>query len=251
MRARGFLALLAILAGMPVHPAAFADDLVTHLDVDQVDVTTRFEGQSILLFGAVPRGTDVVIKVVSPEQEVELGRKSQVGPLWLESGQATVRRTPGLLYLLSSRPLSDLLGNTERQALGLTLTSVLKAAEISGDSIPLSEWQVALLRLKRRRGFYVEDGHGVKLEGGRLFYTHIDLPPESPLGLYQVSVYLLRDGKVVQRQQRTLVVQEVRLQHWISRVAHDYGWTFGAFFTLGMMLLGLVLGMALRPSRNA
>jgi uncharacterized protein (TIGR02186 family) len=251
MRARRLLALLAILAGMPVHPTAFADNLVTHLDVDHVDVTTRFEGQSILLFGAVPRGTDVAIKMVSPEQEVELGRKSRVGPLWLESGQLRVRRMPGLLYLLSSRPLSDLLGNTERQVLRLTLTSALKAAETSGDSLPLSEWQAALLRLKRRRGFYVEDGHGVKLEGGRLFYTHIDLPPESPLGLYQVSVYLLRDGKMVQRQHRNLVVQEVRLQHWISRMAHAHGWTFGALFTLGMMLLGLVLGMALRPSRNA
>jgi hypothetical protein len=64
--------------------------------------------------------TDVVIKVVSPKQKVELGHKSRVGPLWLESGHATVRRTPGLLYLLSSRPLSDLLGNTERQILGRT-----------------------------------------------------------------------------------------------------------------------------------
>jgi hypothetical protein len=34
-------------------------------------------------------------------------------------------------------------------------------------------------------------------------------------------------------------------------MAHAYGWTFAALFTLGMMLVGLVLGMALRPSRNA
>ena len=62
----------------------------------------------------------IFAKVVSPKQKVALGHKSRVGPLWLESGHATVRRTPGLPYLLSSRPLSDLLGNTERQTLGRT-----------------------------------------------------------------------------------------------------------------------------------
>lgn len=155
MKARRFLSLLAVLASALVHPAASADRLVTHMDVDHVDVSTRFVGQSILLFGAVPPGTDVIIKMVSPEQEVELGRKSRVGPLWLESGHVTVRRTPGLMYLMSSRPLSALLGSAERERLGLTLSSVLAPAEISGDSAPLPHWREALLWLKRRRGFYV------------------------------------------------------------------------------------------------
>jgi len=68
--------------------------------------------------------------------------------------------------------------------------------------------------------------------GVPLFYTRVDLPAKTPLGRYRVSMYLVRDGMAVQRQQQTLVVQEVHLVHWLSHAADTYGWTFGDLFTL-------------------
>lgn len=251
MRSNIPLILLAILTGIWLRAAVCAEPLVTHLDVDHVDVSTRFQGQRILLFGAVPQGTDVIIKVVSPEQEVDLARKSRIGPLWLDSGHVTVHGAPGLMYLMSSRPIGELLDSTEHEELGLTLSSALKSAALTGDAATDPRWRAALLRLKRRVGYYVESEQGVELEGGRLFYAHIDLPPESPLGIYRMSIYLLRDREVVQRQHENLVVQEVRLEHWISNVAHGYAWSFGALLSLSMMVLGLLLGVAMRSSQQA
>jgi hypothetical protein len=121
LRRRTLLALLVALAAAVARPAVSVGHLVSHLDVDHVDVSARFQGQSILLFGAVSWGTDVVIEVVSPEQEVELASRSRFGPVWLESGHVTVSGAPGLIYLLSSRPIGTLLGTSARQALGLTL----------------------------------------------------------------------------------------------------------------------------------
>jgi uncharacterized protein (TIGR02186 family) len=224
---------------------------VSRLEVDHVDVTTRYEGQSILVFGAVPQGTDVVIKMVSPEQEVDLSHKVHLGPVWLEDGHLDVLGVPGLVHLLSTEPLERLLDGTDRAALGLTLDSTLESARIfggqAGRHAALSDWPAVVLRLKRQHGSYLEDGQGVGLDEGRLFYAHLDLPPESPLGLYRVAVYLVRDGKVVRRQQQTLVVRKVRLQQWLSHVAHAYPWTFGSLLTLSLLLLGLALGMVLRP----
>ena len=245
------LVLTLLAAGTAPRPALPSDHLVTRLGVDHVDVTTRFEGESILVFGAVPPGSDVVIRMVSPEQELDLSRKVQLGPVWLEDGHLDLNGVPGLVYLLSTRPLERLLDESDRTALGLTLGSPLASAGIAGDragepSAP-SDWRAALLRLKRLRGSYLEDGQGVGLDDGRLFHARLDLPAESPLGLYRVSVYLVRDGEVVRRQEKTLVVQAVRLQHWLGHVAHAYPWTFGSLLTLGLLLLGLALGMVLRP----
>lgn len=253
MRARWHLLLTLLLlgAGAPIRPALASDHLVTRLEVDHVDVTTDYQGQSILVFGAVPQGTDVVIKMVSPEQEVDLSRKVQVGPVWLEDGHLDVVGVPGLVYLLSTEPLERLLDGADRAALGLTLDSTLQSARVSGGQAgshaALSDWPAVVLRLKRQHGSYLEDGQGVGLDEGRLFYAHLDLPAESPLGLYRVTVYLVRDGEVVRRQQQTLVVRKVRLQQWLSHVAHAYPWTFGSLLTLGLLLLGLALGMVLRP----
>jgi uncharacterized protein (TIGR02186 family) len=249
-RVAGRLPLLLALLQVTAASAA-GDHLVTRLDVDHVEVTTRFQGQSILVFGAVSPGTDVIIEMRSPDQDVELAHKARVGPLWVEAGHLVVSGVPGLVYLLSSSPLDRLLRTAVRQRLGLTLESPLAAARTRSDAALRADWQAALLRLKDRRGYYLVNGRGVSLEMGRLFYSRVDLPAEAPLGRYRLFIYLVRGGQVVRRQQQTLVVQEAHLTEWISRVAHVYPWAFGVLLTLGMMLLGLVLGMVLRAPRDA
>jgi uncharacterized protein (TIGR02186 family) len=245
-------ALLLVLCAMtaPVRSATNGH-LVTQLDVDRVEVNTRYQGSRILLFGAVPVGSEVIIKMVSPTQEVELSHKSRIGPLWLQGGHLTVHGAPDLVYLVSSRPLDRLFSATERDTLGLTLQSALKDSVTHGDASLEDGWQSAFLHLKRKTHRYLEAGDAVELKDGRLFYAHMDLPADSPLGRYRLSVYLVRKGKVVRRQEAYLEVQEVSLEGWISRVVHDHPWLFGTLFTLGMMALGLVLGVVLRPPREA
>jgi len=250
MSRRSLLALLLALAGLPLRLAGATDTLVTHLDLDHVDVTLRFQGGSVLLFGAIARASDVIIKLVSPVQEIALSRKIQVGPLWLDDGQLSIGGTPGLLYLLASRPLSQLLDPAERRRHALQLDSVLADAEIRGDAPRIGPWQPAFLRLKQQQGHYREDGQAVTLAQGRLFFTRLALPAESPLGRYELTIYLVRNGGVVSQKRQSLVVQAVHLEWWISHLAHTYPWLFGGLFTLGMMVLGLVLGMVLHPSRE-
>jgi uncharacterized protein (TIGR02186 family) len=246
------LLLLLASSATPPRPAdAAGNHLVTHLDVDRVEVTTRFQGQRILLFGAVPAGSDVIIKMVSPAQDVALSRKSRFGPVWLEAGHMTVIGTPELVYLVSSRPLDQLFSARDRDTLGLTLQSALSSALTTGDASLTRDWQPAFLRLKQKNRRYLVSGNAVDLEDDRLFYAHMDLPADSPLGRYRLSIYLVRDGRVVRRQEEYLEVQEVSLEEWISRVVHEYPWLFGSLFTLGMMLLGLALGVVLRPAREA
>jgi uncharacterized protein (TIGR02186 family) len=246
-------ALLLILFAVTAAPshAATNGHLVTQLDVDRVEVNTRYQGQRILLFGAVPVGSEVIVKMVSPIQEVELSRKSRIGPLWLQSGHLNVLNAPDLVYLISSRPLDSLFSAADRNTLGLTLQSALRDAVTHGDASLQDDWQAAFLHLKQKNRRYLEVGDAVELKDGRLFYAHMDLPADSPLGRYRLSVYLVRKGKVVRRQEAYLEVQEVSLEGWISRVVHDHPWLFGALFTLGMMALGLVLGVVLRPPREA
>jgi uncharacterized protein (TIGR02186 family) len=259
VRARGLLLALT-LAGAPAHlPAAEDDHLVARLDAQRVDVTMRFQGQSILCFGAVPPGTEVIIQMVSPEQVLQLSRKSRLGPFWVQAGQLTISGAPGLVYLLSSAALDSLLDAEQRRRLGLSLQAALASVqtngdegsseESSGDTGPMADWQDALLRLKRQRGHYRVEPAGVSIDEGRLFHARVDLPAEAPLGRYRLIVYLVRSGQVVSRQQQELVVQEVRLEGWIRHMAQAHPWSFGVVFTLGAMLLGLALGMVLRAPR--
>ncbi len=224
--------------------------LVTRLEAGHVDISIQFKGEKLLLFGALPDGGNVIVKVVSPVQEVVLNRKVKRGFVWLDGGRMVVKSTPGLLYLLSSRPVGELLNAEEQARYRLRLGDALDQAGAVSGPAGMEGWRTAFLRLKRREGYYMQDEAAVTVEDDRLFYTSLSLPAKSPLGQYDLSIFLVRGGMVVARDHESLEVREVSVERWVSRLARERGWVFGGTITLGAVALGLALGIALRRKRE-
>ena len=228
------------------------DNLVTEMATEHVDITTQFTGEKILIFGAMAQpGGDVIIKVVSPPTDVALSHKKLVGPFWLDSGKMTIKDTPGLMYLLSSKPIEELLSLEDRDRNNLRVEDALLNAKITGASEDTAQWRTAFLRLKQEKNHYQVLDHAVKEESHRLFFSSLSLPAKIPLGLYHLEIYLVRDGKIVGQQSHNLDVREVRLERWVSDEAHAHSWMFGMSFTLFAMVLGLGLGILLRRNSDA
>ena len=244
MRIVALTILLLATASGSVHAAERG--IITQIGTDHVNVTTRFTGQKILIFGALSRRGQILIKVRSPAERVALSRKAKYGPFWLNSDKMVIPAAPGLIYLLASAPVGKLLDEAQRRRYGLTLHYAV--ARLSAPRVPagMEGWRKALIRAKRRDGYYREDGSAVSLVHDRLFYASVELPAKIPLGRYDLEIYLIRDGRIVSRQLRTVDVREVRLERWASDVAQDHPWLFGVAFTVLAMTLGLVLGIALR-----
>lgn len=244
---RRFWLLLAVFAALPAHAAPPGEGgLVTQLATDHVDITARFTGQEILIFGALSRHGEVIVKLRAPDQAVALSRKAKFGPFWLNSGKLTLDAAPGLLYVLASSPVGKMLDVRTRERYGLTLEHAVAKLRVTQVPEGMEDWRDALLQLKKQDHYYVQDGHAVTLVSDRLFFTRVDLPAKIPLGTYQLEIFLVRGGQIVGHQNRTLEVREVRLERWVSDVAHGHPWTFGVLFTLLAMGLGLALGIVLR-----
>jgi uncharacterized protein (TIGR02186 family) len=218
--------------------------LVTELGEQNVDITARFAGEKMLIFGAVSRPGDVIVKVVSPTQTVDLSHKEKFGPFWLTAGKVRVENTPGLFYVLSNKPVDQLLNRAQRRRYGLDLTDALRDAKVTGQ--PAEAWQDAFIRLKRTQENYRQDGQAVKLVRDQLFSTSMHLPAKLPLGKYRLEIYRVRGGRLRGHQERTFEVREVKLEHWVSKAAYTHPWSFGILFTLLALTIGLVLGIALR-----
>ncbi|MEJ2687876.1 MAG: TIGR02186 family protein [Gammaproteobacteria bacterium] len=226
--------------------AAGGDELVTQLGTHHVDITARFTGQDVLIFGAVSHPGDVIIKVISSDQTVDMSRKARYGPFWLTSGKFTIPGTPGLLYVLSTKPVADILGKVERKRYGLDLNDALQGVRPGNTSTDMGDWRSAFIALKKKGHYYLQDGNAVKLLGDRLFSASMALPAKLPLGGYHLEIYLVRDGKVVAEQTREFDVREVHAERWVSDTAYEHSWLFGIAFTVFAMVLGLVLGIVLR-----
>lgn len=246
--------LLSLVFLLPALAWAQGGNLVAELTHDHVDISTRYTGGSIFLFGAMSGPGQIVIKVRSPNQSVALKHKGHVGPFWLSQGKHEIKGAPGLYYLLSSAPIDGLLPRTARDRHGLNLSDALKDMKVSPAPVDASAGQKikeATLRLMQTRHYYVADPKGVEIVGGRLYSATIHLPAQLPLGAYKVDIYLLRDGKVVATQHRKIKVAEVGLENWISAVAMHRSWAFGVVFTLCVMLIGLSLGVVLGRGKKS
>ncbi len=241
-----FIFALCCALGLSGAAAAAQNELVTELAQTHVDITARFTGEKVLIFGAMSHPGDVIIKVASPSETVAISGKAQYGPFWLTSGNFTVEGAPGLFYMLSTRPVDELLGAAQRARYGLSLKHSLTAAKAAGVPADMPDWRDAFLGLKQQGGYYLQDAKAVEMVGGKLFSASMSLPAKLPLGEYKLTIYLVRDGKVVARQSRALDVREVQMERWISDVAYRHSWLFGIAFVLFAMTLGLVLGIALR-----
>lgn len=246
MTFRTFLLSLTLLLASNI--AAAADhSLVTGLQSEHVDVTINFTGKDTLIFGALGKQGDVIIKVSSPEMAVDLSRKSAVGPFWLDGGKLTVRKTPGLYYLLSSKPLDKIVSPAIEQKYGLHLRDALKQANIdTAAAAEMGDWKSAFIALKKEAGLFRKIPDAVKLLEKRLFVATIQLPAKIPLGTYHLDIYLAQHGRIISHQTRKLEVNQVQMEHWVANAVNLHSWLFGFSFTVFALFLGLTLGMALR-----
>lgn len=245
------LPALALAANAPAAPSS-APRLVTELTRDHVDISTRYKGDEITLFGAMTSPAQVVVKITSPIQPVSIKQKGRVGPFWLNVAKYDVANTPGLYYLLSSAPLDQLLPSAAvRTRYGLAITDALAHVQISPKPEDADKLRQALLSLKAAKHEYMSDGSAVKISGKRLYYATIRLPAQLPLGVYGVDIYLVRNGQVIATDHRSINVAEVHIEHWISNITSNFSWIFGVSFTFAMMMLGLFLGVVLGRGRNS
>lgn len=232
--------------------AAAGHSLLTELQTQHVDVTMTFTGQDTLIYGALSKPGDVVIKVTSPAMSVDLKHKKAIGPFWLDSGKLTVRQTPGLYYLLSSQPIKKIVSPAEQKKYGLHLQDALKQAKVdSSTAKDMGNWQKAFIELKQNSGLFRQVPNAVKLVEKRLFSATIELPANIPLGSYHLDIYLVQHGHVIGHQTRNLEVNQVQLEHWVANAVNRHSWLFGIAFTVFALLLGLTLGMALRRGSDS
>jgi uncharacterized protein (TIGR02186 family) len=249
---RGALAwALAVYCGASLAGAQADSGLLTDLESSHVKITTGFTGQKVFVFGSTTRSGDIVVRVTSPAEAQSLSRKGRIGPFWLKRGKLLVENVPGLVFLLSNRPLNEIADRAVLERHGLTFHSTLAAARIGGGPADgFENWQAAFERLKQRQGLFRKLESTVRIEGGHLFSANFPLPAKLPVGRYRLDVYAFRHGVLAARQESILVVDEVGIERWVSRMALQHAAAFGVSFTLLAVALGLILSILLRRGRG-
>lgn len=242
---------------------AKADQLVTDLSSHKISIHSNFTGTQILLFGAVEanapetRGLarDIVVVVSGPQRAMTVRRKARLAGIWVNHDSITFPRVPGYYAVASTRPLEVTAGAEvlKREQIGVENVDFgppsAQAMDGSAETLPPEEVQAfvkALIRNKKRDRLYISDPGGVTFLGQTLFRATLEIPATVPVGLYTATVYLIRDGEVVDAIASPLYIDKGGLERFIYRLAHTRPLFYGLLAVIGAALAGWLASAVLR-----
>ncbi|HXM00512.1 MAG TPA: TIGR02186 family protein [Rhizomicrobium sp.] len=247
---RGALAAVFCLAAT----AAAADDLVSGLSQDQIQITSSYTGTDIVVFGAIESSDaagintsrDVVVVVRGPGADMVVRRKVRVAGVWINRDAMTLFGMPAYYFVASTRPLKDVTAEETRERYQLGLADVEPQSVSTHTAAKAEPFRLAAIRGRARDGLYRENPAGVEFLSYSLFRVRVPVPATVPRGQYTAEVYLFHDGTVISAQSTPLYVEQVGLERQVFSFAHDRPFLYGLAAVLLAVLLGWLSSVVFR-----
>lgn len=253
---------LAICLALPAMaqeqgPQRPAERIVAGLSQNQVEIKANFSGQEILVYGAVrresPPPTDnplhVVVTVEGPPMEMAIRRKERIAGIWVNNAAITVDSAPSFYAVASTGPLGLILRNTEDQRYRITMANVIRAIGTSAEASNAPEFVDALLRIYEREGRYRLAEDTVRFSEATLFRTDVALPANLTDGNYRVRIFLVREGRVIDHNEREIRVRKAGLEWVIFNAAHRHSLEYAFVALLIAIAAGWLASEAFRRLR--
>lgn len=230
------LALVALTV-----PADAAENLVSGISQDTVEINSSYTGTDIVVYGAIenpePTGVDDVVVIVrGPDANMTVRQKQWVAGIWINRDQAKLLAMPSYYYIASTRPLDKIAASFTLERYEIGLDAIVPGQIVSHHFA--EPFRQALIRHKKIEGLYGESPYGVVFQFPTLFRARIPVPAGVPRGQYNVVVYLFRDGNVISAQSTPLFVDQTGLERRLHNFAHSSPLSYG----LSTVFMALVLG---------
>jgi uncharacterized protein (TIGR02186 family) len=222
---------------------ARAEDLVSGVSQDIIQITSNYTGTQIVVFGAIERaqtaqGRDIVVVVRGPDQPMTVRRRDRVVGVWVNRDAARFEGLPAYYYLASTQPISRIASRDTLARYGIGLQQ-LKPSAIGSHHDP-EPFRQAVIRHLQRLGLYAESPGSIDFYSETLFSTRVPVPAVVTRGQYNVEVYLFRGGQMVSAQSTPLFVDATGLERRLFNFAQNAPFTYGLACVLMAILLGWI-----------
>lgn len=247
--------LILLLLGLffPLQPA-LAERMVTDLSSHVIEITSKFSGTELLIFGAIerkiPQGDgghgvsiegadyDIIVMAQSAHHDMIIRRKEMIGPIWANRDFRILKDVPGYYTLSSTRPINLILPKEELMLLGVGLSQLKIAFSEDISREEMKNYRKGFIRNMRAKKLYSQQEGTISILDDILFRAILEFPANMPVGDYQIDVFLIRDGEIILSERSSLEVGKTGLERVIYRFAHDFPPLYG----IGAVLVALFVG---------
>ncbi|MBF0538999.1 MAG: TIGR02186 family protein [Nitrospirae bacterium] len=212
-----------------------------------IPVDTFYNGTTLRVHGTVGNGEDIVVKVSSPIEEESFMTKIKSAHLfWMNKDKVSIKGINHVYMLFSSGKLNGIVSDSNRDKYDLGYKAIQNHMVASPGSVS-EQLFTEFIKLKERDGMYVVSDGAVTLKatnnGENEFGLSIDLPYQLPQQRYNITVYGLRQGSVVETASEEVEIQPVGFVKDISFMAYNHGGVYGAL----SVLIALIAGYFVTP----
>jgi uncharacterized protein (TIGR02186 family) len=252
----GFIILFAVCIVVSAFGLSSAE-LTATANHDHINIDFFYHGSSVSIRGVSDPGTDLIIKIASPEGHQALKKRGKVaGLLWMNVGELKFENVPNLYSLHSTKKLEDILTPEETEKYVLGYPALEKHVAIS----PLStreekdRWFNEFLKYKQASNLYTTD-YGKVLttmqDGKQQYYILTPWPYQAAPGEYIVTVYAVKDKKIIETAETRVQVQQVGTVKTLATMAKNKGALYGILSILAALGAGFGVGMVFRKGGGA
>ncbi len=239
---RRLLLLLLLLAS----PVMAQPRLVTDLSQSRIDISYRFAGAELLIFGAIqypggrapaePPGIAVVLR--GPAEALTVREKERVAGIWVNTQSTRFESAPSYYAVATTRPAKDLLDERNAAIYEIGLGNLQLSPTTAADPQLTSHFERGLISLRQREGLFVEQPYGVQVTDKVLYRARLPIPSAVPVGNYQAEIYLIGDGEVRARSTAPVIIDKTGFERAIYVFAHEHSLLYG----LSAVALALSMG---------
>ncbi len=225
---------------------------------DHITIDFFYHGSTVSVRGESDPGVDLVIKLASPEGHQILKQKGKVGGLlWMNVGQLKFERTPDFYAVYSTKKLDELMGKDERIKHIIGYEALQEHVEVSpvANAEEKAKWFGEFVKFQENSHVYAQSEGKITTQmnanGRQEYFILTDWPYQAAPGDYRVTVYAVRNGKVVEQAESKVNVEQVGTVKMLANMAANNAAFYG-LLSIGIALsAGFGVGLVFRKGGGA
>ena len=216
-----------------------AEELVAELSKDEVAITANFNGSDIFIYGAVKRDSailpadkskdplEVVITVSGPLEKLQVRKKAKKTVIWMNSKTLEVDAAPSFYAVAATGNVTDIISETEDLRHKISIRKAIRSVGNPETIQDVNQFIDALIRIRQEQNLYQDLNNSVSLKDETLFATDVTLPSNLVEGQYQIRIFLIRGGSIIDYFSTEISITRVGIERFIYDLAHKSPLIYG------------------------
>ncbi len=215
---------------------------------NHIGISFFYNGTNMHISGHSEQIGDIAVVISDKPETLVLRRKEKVkGLFWMNVGEISFNPVPITFMVFSSRPIGEILKKDQIVKYGIGYHSLFQKVKIDPDpGKDKIKWIKEFIHFKENLRLYCERFNSIKIKKGpssQDFFLSFHWPYQAPPGIYNVSVYLIKDKKVSDQCFKTIKIEKVGLLNTISNLAFNQPAIYGIIAIIIAVVAGIGVGL--------